>query len=214
MSRLRYLNAAKVREREYDMLPVEPGFWGQLLGTPPRHFTALVYGPPKMGKSHLVTMWADLLTKHYKVHYVNAEEGFQLSLKLRLETLGIANDRLLFCDYTDEETVLRVIQNRAVKCVVIDSPDHVKMSLDRMVELVDKYKGRKTIILVKQVDGKGLPKGGHEWPHLVDIILRVDGKYVHQQGRFGGAPRLELPHRQRAVAPDLFTNTKTEGAAQ
>lgn len=208
---LRSLTAAKVREKEFVMLPVEPGFWGELLGTPPMYFTALVYGPPKQGKSWLITQWANKLTRHYKVHYISAEEGFNYSLKRRLDELKIDNPNLLFYNYTDEDSVLRIIQNRLNKCIIVDSPDHVGMSLDKMVELVNKYKGRKTIILLKQVDGKGLPKGGHDWPHLVDIILRMDGKYVHQQGRFGGAPKLPAPWQPTAetpktTTPDLFNS--------
>jgi predicted ATP-dependent serine protease len=208
--RIKYYTPDEIKQKRFNTIPLN-GYFGDLLGQPERGFWLLIYARPKQGKSYLTTMLANALTEHLGPGaYWSCEEGVGYSVKRRLDTLGIDGRKLRFVTSSDKEDADRIIGSPANRFTVIDSPEHLGLSLSEAKDLFERYHKRKTVLLVQHVNSNGTAKGGIGWDHLVDIILQIERPYVHQAGRYGGASKLLLPGETSAAAkPTLFNQEPT-----
>lgn len=203
--RLRYYTADEIRDMKFSRVKAMPDIWGKMLGNVSETAWVLVKADPKEGKSYLVTqMVNDLSAVLGRTCYCSCEEGISASVQERLTTLNITGGNIVFVPEVGSEELLRIFKNRHNKIIVIDSPKHLKMTIDEAQELFTKFHKKKFCILVNH------NHAAIEWDHLVDVVIKVKDGIAHCRGRFGANGKVPTPwmSKSKNSTPSLFENGK------
>jgi predicted ATP-dependent serine protease len=157
----------------------------------------LVFGPAGGGKSTLATMMALAAAARTDVLYIAAEEGIGETVAQRLErcaTSDLAKRRLRISDARSAAEIAEDIENTKPAIVVLDSLSELRLQPEAVLELV---LGR-SWIGVSHVNARGAVRGGQEFPHAVDVTIRVeDGTAVPLKNRFGGHAPISVYSKER-----------------
>ncbi len=154
------------------------GKWLTFIGNPSQGFTVMIYGKPKFGKSYLAVAFAGYLARnHGKVLYMAIEEGFDDTLKQKLDDKNVAHVNLDVSDYLPNDL-------SSYQFVFIDSVNKAQLSTEQLDMLERKYPTI-SFVYVFQTTKDGNFKGAMEFKHNVDVVIEVPerGKAV-QYGRF------------------------------
>ena len=165
------------------------GFTGKyrdLIGDPSPGFSAMVFGRPKMGKSHLCVDFAGYLARnHGKVLYVAKEEGLDYTLQEKLKANDVAHPNLDISETIPEDLSM-------YRFVFLDSVNSLGLSTEDLVTLKN-HNPNTSFIQIFQTTKAGSHRGDNESQHNVDVIIEVPEKGMAvQNGRFnqGGEMRI------------------------
>lgn len=154
------------------------GKWLNFIGNPSKGFTAMIYGKPKFGKSYLAIDFAGYLARHHgKVLYVAYEEGFDDTLKQKLQDKRVAHPNLFVSDFLPKRL-------SEYEYVFIDSVNKAQLSPEDL-DLIERRHPATSFVYIFQTTKDGNFKGAMEYKHNVDVVIEVPerGKAV-QFGRF------------------------------
>lgn len=162
------------------------GKWLNFIGNPSRGFTAMIYGKPKFGKSYLAMDFAGYLARnHGKVLYVAYEEGFDDTLKQKLQDKNVAHPNLFVSDYLPSNL-------SAYDFVFIDSVNKAALSPEDL-DVIERRNPKIGFVYIFQTTKDGNFKGGMEYKHNVDVVIEVPERGIATQyGRYnqGGEMRI------------------------
>ncbi|MDP1800082.1 MAG: AAA family ATPase [Bacteroidota bacterium] len=162
------------------------GKWLSFIGNPSRGFTAMIYGKPKFGKSYLAIDFAGYLARnHGKVLYVAYEEGFDDTLKQKLQEKNVAHPNLFVADYLPAN--LKGYEN-----IFIDSVNKAGLTPEELDKLERKNPDI-NFIYVYQTTKDGNHKGAMEHKHNVDIVIEVPQRgLATQYGRYNQGGEMKI----------------------
>lgn len=154
------------------------GKYRELIGDPSVGFSAMVYGPPKSGKSTLCIDFARHLAEHHgKVLYVAIEEGFGYTLKEKFERLNAIHPNLVIAEKLPDEL-------SPYQFVFIDSVSKGGLTTDDLTSLRKQYP-KTSFIYIFHTTKEGKFRGKQEFAHDVDVIIEVEQGKARANGRFG-----------------------------
>lgn len=176
----------------YDVLALKTnklnftGKWLNFIGNPSKGFTTMIYGKPKYGKSYLAIAFAGYLARHHgKVLYTAIEEGFDDTLKEKLQDKNVAHPNLDVSDYLPKDL-------SPYQFVFIDSVNKAQLSTDQL-EILERRYPQISFVYIFQTTKNGDFKGAMEFKHNVDVIVEVPeiGKAI-QYGRFNQGSEMSI----------------------
>ncbi len=145
-------------------------------------YVAGIYGPAGGGKSTMATRIGDATPG--PVLYVPLEEGIGETTRSRLRWLEVVREDFLIAVVGDVATLDRIVADRNVGLVIIDS---ITVSTLKMRDLVAFSRDRDvSIVAAAQANKQGDIAGDNTSRHLADIVIRVEeGAWSVQKNRFG-----------------------------
>ena len=170
----------------------------------------LIGGEPGIGKSTLMAMVADRVSRLYgNVLYVSGEES-ERQIKLRGERLGINPQGLFLLSETNLERIFDEINRLQPRAIIIDSVQTVYSekieSAPGSVSQVREAAGQFLLLaknltvpvfLIGHVTKEGMLAGPKALEHIVDTVLYFEGERHHNhriiraaKNRFGAANEL------------------------
>ncbi|MBN8865870.1 MAG: hypothetical protein J0H92_21025, partial [Sphingobacteriales bacterium] len=161
------------------------GKWLDLIGDPSRNFTAMVFGKPKLGKSWLCLDFAGYLARnHGKVLYVAKEEGLDLTLQEKIESVKHPN-------LTVAENIPYDLLDQ-FDFIFLDSVSRLGLTPDDLNKLRADHPS-KSFIFIFQTTKAGAFRGANTFQHDVDVVIEVPekGKAV-QMGRFNQGGKINI----------------------
>lgn len=156
------------------------GRWKSFFGNPSSDFKIMVYGAAGGGKSTFCILLAKYLTEQlgWRVLYIASEERFGYTLKEKLKRLNACNENLHIAESVPEEAL------RDYDCVFFDSVNDLQIEPS---ELNDYTEGIASVSIF-QCTKDGQYKGGQEFSHDADVVVRVDEMVaVTEKNRFGNS---------------------------
>jgi len=160
------------------------GKWRDLIGDPSSNFTAMVFGKPKMGKSHLCVDFAGYLARHHgKVLYVAKEEGLDKTLQEKLD--DVKHPDL----YVASELPADL---SAFDFIFLDSVTRLGLTPEDLRRLKP-FNPSKSFIFIFQSTKQGNFRGANDFQHDVDVVIEIPekGKAV-AMGRFNQGGEMEI----------------------
>ena len=165
----------------FETLSLE-GEYRELIGTPSRSFSAMVYGKPGGGKTTWCISFAKYLAQQHdlQVLFASIEEGINHTAQDKLRRLNATHPNLIVSDYMPEDL-------SQFDVVFIDSVNSFRYSVKDLQRL---RKANPNIILIYifQSTKNGQFKGSQEYEHDVDVVIRAEDGVITTQGcknRFG-----------------------------
>ena len=185
----RALSGKQVLTVSQNLITLEDG-WDRCLGGIPKTGVAIIWGHSGNGKSEAAMSFCrEFALRHGKVLYVSAEEGYGVSFQQRILRCGMADLKSKFIVSVDtfEELMERLSKREKPKCVVIDSPQAMRIKKSQFEQLRQTYGSKMLIVFVSQADGKE-PKGkaAQDIKFFADIKIWVSGFKAFSHGRFYG----------------------------
>lgn len=148
----------------------------------------ILTGDPGIGKSTLLLQIANRLAQNYTVFYFSTEESLQ-QVKLRAQRLECVNNKLLFSDHADLESVISMSQQEKPDLVIIDSiqncymtqtqaiPGSVGQLREATFHLMRLAKENDiTIIMSGHITKDGTIAGPKTLEHMVDGVFYLQGE--------------------------------------
>jgi hypothetical protein len=162
------------------------GKWLSFIGDPGRRFTAMVFGPPKFGKSFLCLDFARYLAKeHGRVLYVSKEEQLDSTLHVKFNALNIEHDNFFVSDTLEEDLT-------PYKFVFLDSISKLRLTPEDLERLKEENP-KTSFIYIFQVTKNGKFRGRNDFQHDVDIIIELPEKgRAVQYGRYNQGGEMEI----------------------
>lgn len=179
------MNSMDFAKMEFDTIGLQ-GKWLQLIGDPSRHFTAMVYGKPKMGKSYLCIDFAGYLARHHgKVLYVAKEEGLDYTLQMKLNDKNVKHPNLFV------SSILPANLSQ-YDFIFLDSVNKLGLTPEDLNRLKS-FNPTKSFVFVFQTTKQGNFRGENVFQHDVDIVIEIpeSGKAV-QMGRFNQGGEMKI----------------------
>ena len=167
------------------------GEWKTLLGVPERGFTALIYGEKFCGKSTFALKLADYLTKFGTVIYFSVEEGAKMTMKNKLQALGITNPKLNITSEQLPEAIMKAAKK--YDFAIIDSLTTADISADDLRNA--KLANAKTAYIgINHITTDGRAKGGTGQLHNPDIVIKIApiGIPIVEKNRYHQAQEIEV----------------------
>lgn len=170
------------------------GKWKEFIGDPAPGFSAMVSGPPKMGKSYLCADFAGYLARHHgETLIVAGEEKLGHTLQQKID--AVKHPCLHVAPAIPSDL-------SPYDFIVLDSVTRLKLLPEQLRALKAANPG-KSFIHVYQVTKAGKFRGSNEAQHDVDIVIDVPQKgRAIQFGRFnqGGEMNIFEPGEYRQMA--------------
>jgi hypothetical protein len=183
--RNKILNSQDVIELKTDKLGFS-GKWLTFIGNPSRGFSAMIFGRPKYGKSYLAIDFAGYLARyHGKVLYIAYEEGFDDTLKQKLQEKNVAHPNLFVSDYIPTNI-------SSYDFVFIDSVNKAGLSPEEL-DLLERKNTGISFIYIFQTTKDGNHKGAMEHKHNVDVVIEVPERGIATQyGRYNQGGEMKV----------------------
>jgi hypothetical protein len=162
------------------------GKWKDLIGDPAEGFTAMVYGPPKFGKSYLCIEWAGYLARHHgNTLYVAKEEKLHNTLQKKLIEKDALHPGLTVSSYLPDDI-------SAYQFIFLDSVSKLGLTPADLESLKAGNPGKSFIYVFHTTKG-GKFRGENTFQHDVDVVIEVPekGKAI-QFGRFNQGGEMEI----------------------
>lgn len=172
-------NSMQLINQHYDVMTLS-GRWKDFIGRPSKNFKMMVYGKPGQGKSTFSILFARYLAKEkgLRVLYVAAEEKFGYTLQEKIKRLEALTPNLDFA----EDLTFSDLHNYDV--VLLDSVNHLQMDADELATLPQNC----AYVWIFQATKEGNYKGGQQYAHDSDIVIKVDSMKARiDKNRFGAA---------------------------
>lgn len=150
------------------------GAWEQFIGLPTFNFNCIIHGKPGGGKSTLAIQFAKYLSDNFgRVVYISGEEGISKTLQNKFLLTDSLSGNIDVADLRSYEDIIRNVSIESYRFIFIDSLNTMKISVDELRELRNRYKGS-AIITISQVTKAGLIRGSNELEHDADISIAVE----------------------------------------
>jgi len=162
------------------------GKWKDLIGDPAEGFTAMVYGPPKFGKSYLCIDLAGYLARHHgNTLYVAREEKLHKTLQQKLIEKNAQHPCLKLSNFLPADLT-------GFQFIFLDSVSKLGLTPADLEALKANNPG-KSFIYVFHVTKGGKFRGANTFQHDVDVVIEVPerGKAI-QFGRFNQGGEMEI----------------------
>ncbi len=173
---------------KFETLPFSGKFL-ELIGKPEKHFSGIIWGLPKGGKSNLSIRFADYLQEYFgDVLYVAAEEGLSVSMQEKIKDIGGSGITLITTKSRDE--IKQFINSSTASFVFIDSINVVNID-DAFLEEMKQENPNKSFVAIVQATKGGNFKGEQSLEHNCDFVIKVVSGIAYHKGRFG--PESETP---------------------
>ncbi len=156
------------------------GRWASFFGNPSSNFKIMVYGAAGGGKSTFCILLAKYLTEHlgWRVLYIASEERFGYTLKEKLKRLNACNENLHIAESVPDGAL------KDYDCVFFDSVNDLQIEPSKLNEYTDGIAS----VSIFQCTKDGQYKGGQEFSHDADVVVRVDDMVaVTEKNRFGNS---------------------------
>lgn len=128
------------------------GKFKDLIGTPSRIFSAIIWGLPKGGKSNFSIRLADYLQEHFgKVVYVAAEEGESLTLQDKFREIDGSKATIIEC--RDKDRIRDYVLNSDSSFVFIDSINNAGIDADFLEVMKGENPGKSFISICQATKG-------------------------------------------------------------
>lgn len=206
-------------KKKYKELEFEGEFL-ESFGKPERNFKCCVTGASGNGKTEFMIKLAKYMARFTKVYYNSHEQKFSKSLRdsLKRNNMHEVNGRVIFADGESvEEMKVRLGKKNSPGCIIIDSRDYMKLTIDQFVELIEMFP-HKSFIIICWADGKG-PKGRHakDIEYCCEVKIFIKDFKANMRSRFGGNKPFEIwperngkPKQEPEVKQiNLFNASKT-----
>ena len=154
------------------------GLFKQLIGNPQANFVIQIWGMPGQGKSTFAMQLSRYLARvHGSVLFVSSEEYPSYTLMEKIKLVGGATAGWDFSKDLSELTAKH-------KFLVIDSVNHLGWTLEQLKTLKQRRPDLGVVLVMQSTKG-GQYKGGQDWGHEADTIVKVeDGKAFTEKNRF------------------------------
>lgn len=167
--------------KKFDCLEFTGGF-KELIGKPSRKFSAIIWGKPKGGKSHLALRFADYLQEYFgDVVYIAAEEGESVTLQEKF--VDLKGSRVMVFESRNLEEIDEYLSQRKFEFVFIDSINTAGIN-NESLERLKESNPRKSFIAIVQATKGGNFKGDQALTHNCDFIIKVVDGIAYHTGRF------------------------------
>jgi hypothetical protein len=162
------------------------GKWRDFIGDPSRHFTAMVFGKPKFGKSFLCIDFAGYLARyHGNVLYVAKEETLDLTLQEKLKDKNVAHQNLTVA----AELPANLAPYDFIFLDSVSKLGYTPQDLDRLKAL----NPAKSFVYIFQTTKDGNFRGVNSYQHDVDIVIEVpEPGLATQMGRFNQGGTMQI----------------------
>ncbi len=140
----------------------------------------MVYGAAGGGKSTFCILLAKYLTEKlgWRVLYIASEERFGYTLKEKLKRLNACNENLHIAESVPEGAL------QDYDCVFFDSVNDLQIEPTKLNEYTDGIAS----VSIFQCTKDGQYKGGQEFSHDADVVVRVDDMVATtEKNRFGNS---------------------------
>ncbi len=153
---------------KFDTLKLPAPFSG-LLGEPFQPFYMMIYGRRFQGKSTVALCLANALAKvGKKVLFVSNEEGLQGSLQEKIKRLKVDQHIDFVQDFHEG-------QLKEYDVVFMDSVQTIGLKVEQFQAFKQQYQNCSIVMIFKQ-NRDGSSKGGSDWEHDVDAIMKVEDR--------------------------------------
>jgi hypothetical protein len=162
------------------------GKWKELIGDPAEGFTAMVYGPPKFGKSYLCIEWAGYLARHHgNTLYVAKEEKLNKTLQQKVIEKKAQHPCLTISSFLPDDL-------SDYQFIFLDSVSKLGLTPADLETLKMNNPG-KSFIEVFHVTKGGKFRGPNTHQHDVDVVIEVPerGKAI-QFGRYNQGGEMNI----------------------
>lgn len=180
------ISITDIRRKEYKTFAFK-GEWEAAFAHPETTGTWFIWGNSGNGKSFFAMQLCTELTKFGKVLYNSLEEGYSLTFRNKLETVGIDNNRNFNIVCEDPEALTeRLHRRRSADFVVIDSFQYFALDYRKYLEFKREH-ANKLLIFISHADGRN-PSGRSAKSVMFDASLKiwVEGYKAFSKGRFIG----------------------------
>ena len=162
------------------------GVFKRLIGNPQTNFVLQIWGMPGQGKSTFAMQLSRYLARvHGPVLFVSSEEYPSYTLMEKIKRVGGA---VAGWDFAKDLSKLTATH----KFLVIDSVNHLGWTLDQLKHLKNKRPDL-GIILIMQATKGGQFRGGQDWGHEVDAVIKVEnGKAFTEKNRFQALSQIAI----------------------
>lgn len=161
------MKASEMKHMTFERLKFNPYYTG-IFGSPAVNFDMCIHAGPGTGKTVFLLQFANYLAKnHGPVLYVTTEEYGSPTLVDKTERFGIDSDNLFF-----EKKVPAISELKKYKFIFIDSVNHAKINCEDYKKIRESVPNSAFILILQQTKG-GTHKGGNDWPHEVEISMRM-----------------------------------------
>lgn len=196
-----------LKKKKYQSLELDPCYT-ELMGTPERVVTILMYGESGSGKSVYALKFAEYFANTFgKSFYNSHEEGANQTIQDRINNFNINANRLWIGDCYDFEELCDHIQRTYCKLIVIDSVKYMRFTVEQLKELRERFARRQlSIVMIDFGASKGNPASGKDLLHASDIKMYFKDGMVHSISRYLKNPvkkRLFIPQTEKKQ-PTLF----------
>lgn len=184
------MSADKMGEVKYDSFEFNP-YYKSILGKPATNFDLCIYGDPGSGKTVFLLKLANYFAETFgPVLYVSTEEYGSATLIDKINRFKTNSTKLFFSPKLIDDK----IDLKKYKFIFIDSVNHAKINLEQYKQIREKNPDT-VFILILQTTKAGSYRGGKDWPHEVEISMRlfIDG---------------EIGKRMIQVDKDRYTNPR------
>lgn len=159
--------------------------WCEFFGYPSINFNCVIHGMSGEGKSTYAIQFANYLAENFgRVVYISGEEGFSKTFKDKVSNNNAASDDLFVADIRTFEDVVKEIGTNSFNFIFIDSLDNMKIDVNKMKELRERYKDS-ALITISQSTKEGKIRGSYELVHDCDVEVKVEnGIAITTKNRF------------------------------
>lgn len=160
------ISVAQLSATKYDVLKLNP-YYKKIFGSPATNFDMCLHGEPGAGKTVFLLKAANYFATNFgKTLFVTTEEFGSATLIKKVKDFNITSSNLFFAPKLTDVNI------SDYKVIFLDSVNHSGLTLDDYKELRIKYPNT-AFVLVLQTTKGGTFKGGKDWPHEVEICMRL-----------------------------------------
>lgn len=158
------ISADQLLSARFDTLPFT-GRWRGFFGNPSRNFKCMLYGRAGSGKSTFAIQFAKYLSRDMgmKVLYIASEEKFGNTLQEKVKRFNVANDNISFADRLPLDITKYDV-------VFFDSVNDMGIEPDELMDMTANI----AMVGIFQCTKDGMFRGGNDYSHDVDIVVKVD----------------------------------------
>ena len=181
----RALSVNELKAKKFDSIRLSDP-WHETLGLIPPTGIWFIWGQSGSGKTTFTLQLCKELCRYYKGIYNSLEEGLSLTLQRKIRNFHMeeVNSRLAFVEESMDELTARMDKRMSPHFYIIDSFQSADMSLSYFKKFHEKYKKKKLIIFISQVEGRK-PAGRTAKKALFEASQKfyIDGFRAWNRGR-------------------------------
>lgn len=169
------MSADKMGEVKYEAFKFNPYYKG-IFGSPATNFDMCIYGDPGTGKTVFLLQLANYFAENFgPVLYVSTEEYGAATLIDKIKRFKTNSKNLFFSPKLIDPS----IDLKKYKFIFLDSVNHAKVNLEQYKQIREENPNT-VFVLILQTTKSGSYRGGKDWPHEVEISMKL---YKDENGK-------------------------------